>query len=34
VVFGLTFSHPPADVGYALSLLAGLVVTWKFPFFK
>jgi len=30
----LTFSNPPADVGYALSLLAGLVVTWKFTFFN
>jgi len=34
VVNGLTFSYPPADVGYALSLLAGLVVTSKFTFFN
>ena len=34
VVIGLTFSYPPADVGYALSLLAGLVVTSKFTFFN
>jgi len=34
VVFGLTFSNPPADVCYALSLLAGLVVTSKFTFFN
>jgi hypothetical protein len=34
VVFGLTFSHPPADFCYALSLLAGLVVTSKFTFFN
>jgi hypothetical protein len=33
VVFGLTFSNPPADFGYAFSLLAGLVVTSKFTFF-
>ena len=33
MVFGLTFSHPPADFCYALSLLAGLVVPSKFPFF-
>jgi hypothetical protein len=34
VVFGLTISHQPADFGYALSLLAGLVVPFKIPFFK
>jgi len=34
VVIGLTFSNPPADVGYALTLLAGLVVPSKFPFFN
>jgi hypothetical protein len=34
VVFGLTFSHSPADFCYALSLLAGLVVTSKFTFFN
>jgi hypothetical protein len=33
VVIGLTFSYPPADFCYALSLLAGLVVPWKFTFF-